>query len=96
MSEYQYYEFQTTDRRLSEREMHELRSYSTRAHITPTSFVNEFLRLGPDLIAVAATASLSTKSDAATSEKRRAWLASLRETHAGKRTFGARLLKVGL
>jgi len=27
MSEYQYYEFQTADRRLSEKEMQELRSY---------------------------------------------------------------------
>jgi hypothetical protein len=42
MSEYQYYEFQTADRRLSEREMQELRAYSTRARITPTSFVNEY------------------------------------------------------
>jgi hypothetical protein len=42
MSEYQYYEFQTADRRLSEKEMLELRAYSTRARITPTSFVNEY------------------------------------------------------
>ena len=42
MSEYQYYEFQTTDRRLSEKEMQELRSYSTRAVITPASFSNEY------------------------------------------------------
>jgi hypothetical protein len=42
MSEYQYYEFQTVDRRLSEKEMQELRAYSTRAHITPTSFANEY------------------------------------------------------
>ena len=42
MSEYQYYEFQTADRRLSEKEMQELRSYSTRAVITPTSFTNEY------------------------------------------------------
>jgi hypothetical protein len=42
MSEYQYYEFQTVDRRLSEKEMQELRAYSTRARITPTSFVNEY------------------------------------------------------
>jgi hypothetical protein len=42
MSEYQYYEFQTLDRRLSETEMDELRDYSTRAHITATSFVNEY------------------------------------------------------
>ncbi len=42
MSEYQYYEFQTADRRLSEKEMQELRAYSTRAVITPTSFSNEY------------------------------------------------------
>ena len=42
MSEYQYYEFQTADRRLSEKEMQELRLYSTRAVITPTSFSNEY------------------------------------------------------
>jgi hypothetical protein len=42
MSEYQYYEFQTVDNRLSEREMHLLRSYSSRARITPTSFINEY------------------------------------------------------
>jgi hypothetical protein len=42
MSEYQYYEFQTADRRLSEKEMQELRAYSTRAEITPTSFSNEY------------------------------------------------------
>lgn len=42
MSEYQYYEFQTLDRRLGEKEMQELRSFSSRATITPTSFVNEY------------------------------------------------------
>ena len=42
MSEYQYYEFQTTDRHLSEKEMRELRAYSTRAIITPTSFSNDY------------------------------------------------------
>ena len=42
MSEYQYYEFQAIDRRLSEKEMQELRGYSSRARITPTSFVNEY------------------------------------------------------
>jgi len=42
MSEYQYFEFQAVDRPLGEKEMRELRSYSTRAHITPTSFVNEY------------------------------------------------------
>lgn len=42
MSEYQYYEFQAIDRPLTEREMTELRAHSTRARITPTSFVNEY------------------------------------------------------
>ena len=42
MSEYQYYEFQAIDRPLSEKEMAELRSRSTRARITPTSFVNDY------------------------------------------------------
>jgi hypothetical protein len=39
MSEYQYYEFQAIDRPLTEREIRELRSYSTRAKITPTRFL---------------------------------------------------------
>ena len=42
MSEYQYYEFQAIDRPLTEKEMGKLRSYSTRARITPTSFVNDY------------------------------------------------------
>ncbi len=42
MSEYQYYEFQAIDRPLTEKEMAELRSFSTRARITPMSFVNEY------------------------------------------------------
>jgi hypothetical protein len=42
MSEYQYYEFQAIDRPLTEREMAELRGYSTRARITATSFVNDY------------------------------------------------------
>jgi len=42
MSEYQYYEFQKVDGRLSEKEMQELRAYSTRARITPASFSNEY------------------------------------------------------
>ncbi len=40
MSEYQYYEFQAIDRPLTVKEMTELRSYSTRARITATSFIN--------------------------------------------------------
>jgi hypothetical protein len=42
MSEYQYHEFQAIDRPLTGKEMDELRSYSTRARITPTSFVNDY------------------------------------------------------
>jgi hypothetical protein len=42
MSEYQYYEFLAMDRPLNDRELKELRSLSTRADITPTSFVNEY------------------------------------------------------
>jgi hypothetical protein len=42
MSEYQYYEFQAIDRPLSNQEMRELRSYSTRAQITSTNFINEY------------------------------------------------------
>ncbi len=42
MSEYQYYEFQAIDRRLTQEEMSVLRSFSSRAAITPTSFVNEY------------------------------------------------------
>lgn len=42
MSEYQYYEFLSIDRPLSAREMEHLRAVSTRARITPVSFVNEY------------------------------------------------------
>lgn len=42
MSEYQYYEFRAVDRPLTEGEMDELRSLSSRATITPTSFQNEY------------------------------------------------------
>lgn len=42
MSEYQYYEFQAVDRKLTEDERKELRELSTRAEITDTSFTNEY------------------------------------------------------
>ncbi len=42
MSEYQYYEFQAIDRPLTVEEMRILRSYSTRASITPTRFSNHY------------------------------------------------------
>jgi hypothetical protein len=42
MSEYQYYEFQAIDRRLTGAEIQTLRTYSTRAQISPTTFVNEY------------------------------------------------------
>lgn len=42
MSEYQYYEFVAIERPLTKDEMAELRSLSSRATISPTSFVNEY------------------------------------------------------
>lgn len=42
MSEYQYYEFQAVDRPLSSKQMDELRRYSSRAQITPSSFANVY------------------------------------------------------
>ena len=42
MSEYQYYEFLAIDRPLSEREVEQVREYSTRAEITSARFVNEY------------------------------------------------------
>ena len=42
MSEYQYYEFLAIDRPLTEDEIDDLRDLSTRAHITPVSFTNEY------------------------------------------------------
>ncbi len=42
MSEYQYYEFRAIDRPLGQEEMDELRTLSTRAEITPTSFINMY------------------------------------------------------
>jgi hypothetical protein len=42
MSEYQYYEFRAIDRPLTEDQMDELRSISSRAEIAPTSFTNEY------------------------------------------------------
>lgn len=42
MSEYQYYEFQAIDRPLTKSEMSELRSFSTRATLTATRFVNHY------------------------------------------------------
>ncbi|WP_240918561.1 hypothetical protein [Rhodococcus sp. 14C212] len=42
MSEYQYYEFLAVDRPLNDRQLAEVRSLSTRASVTATSFVNEY------------------------------------------------------
>jgi hypothetical protein len=42
MSEYQYYEFLALDQPLTDRQMRDVRSFSTRARITSTSFVNEY------------------------------------------------------
>jgi hypothetical protein len=42
MSEYQYYEFAAIDQLLTRADMAKLRAVSTRAEITPTSFVNHY------------------------------------------------------
>jgi len=42
MSEYQYYEFQTVDKPLNEKDMQTLEDLSSRARVTPTSFVNVY------------------------------------------------------
>lgn len=42
MSEYEYYEFQAIDRPLTDKEMRELRKYSSRARITPGTFVVDY------------------------------------------------------
>ncbi len=42
MSEYQYYEFQAIDRPLDEADRKALRSLSSRAQITATSFTNHY------------------------------------------------------
>ncbi|MCG2817877.1 MAG: hypothetical protein L6433_02575 [Actinomycetia bacterium] len=42
MSEYQYYEFHAVDRPLTQKQMAELRRFSSRARITPSSFVNVY------------------------------------------------------
>lgn len=42
MSEYQYYNFRAVDRPLTSSEMKQLRDISSRAEITPVSFVNEY------------------------------------------------------
>jgi len=42
MSEYQYYEFIAIDEPLTAKQMAELRACSTRANITPSSFVNDY------------------------------------------------------
>jgi hypothetical protein len=52
MSEYQYYEFRALDRTLNTKEMGVLRSISSRAEITSTSFINTYnwgdLKADPD------------------------------------------------
>lgn len=42
MSEYQYYEFLAIDRSLTQEEMKQLRTISSRARISPSGFVNEY------------------------------------------------------
>jgi hypothetical protein len=41
MSEYQYYDFRAIDRPLSADQMKQLRGISSRAEITPVSFISE-------------------------------------------------------
>ena len=52
MSEYQYCEFRALDRPLTKKEMGVLRSISSRAEITSTSFINTYnwgdLKADPD------------------------------------------------
>ncbi|MFV2123631.1 hypothetical protein ACFHWS_03645 [Micromonospora sp. LOL_013] len=54
MSEYQYYDFRAIDRPLDEQQMAELRTLSTRAEITRTSFTNvyHFGNFGGDPLAM--------------------------------------------
>lgn len=42
VGEYQYYEFRALDHPLTQAQMDELRSYSSRARITPSGFTNEY------------------------------------------------------
>jgi hypothetical protein len=42
VSEYQYYELLAVDQPLDARQLKEMRALSTRARITPTSFVNTY------------------------------------------------------
>jgi len=42
MSEYQYYEFLAIDRPLTNKQIDQVRAFSTRAQITSTHFVNEY------------------------------------------------------
>jgi len=42
VSEYQYYEFRSLDRELTDREVDALEAISTRAEVTPTSFTNHY------------------------------------------------------
>ena len=43
MSEYQYYEFLAVDRPLTIAQIAAVRKFSSRADISPTSFVNEYV-----------------------------------------------------
>lgn len=42
MSEYQYYEFQALDKALTNKQMSEIGSVSSRGHVTPVSYTNEY------------------------------------------------------
>ena len=51
MSEYQYYEFRAIDRPLSKADKEYLRSVSSRAEISASSFVNVYTFGGPSMLA---------------------------------------------
>ena len=86
VSEYQYYDFRAIDRPLTRKEMAALRSISTRAAITTTSFTNHYewgdLKANPSKL-------LEKYFDAFVLEK-------IRQVHAAKESFLRRLAKANL
>ena len=86
MSEYQYYEFQAIDRRLSDKEMRELGSFSSRARITPTS-CDDAIKLLTDL------RDLDSHAEGSDFQMR---VEELRHAHASKPSLIERLKKAGL
>ena len=95
MSEYQYYEFQTADRRLSEKEMQELRACSTRA-LRVEELIATKLPKSYDLAVqhLADLRDLAVRNGGEAEFSRR--LAMLRLAHSRKPTFTGRLQQQGL